>query len=353
MRTDVRRIGDVTIEEVDLASLGDAEVPALNAFENLLQAETHPDDPPVPADLTRDQVRNIPEVMARRDFWAREPDGTIAATAETFFWRTDDNRHLSRAWVGVHPDRRRTGLAKALLTPVVEAADAEGRTLLMSWSSERVPAGEAFARRLGAEAGAAVHTNRLVLADVDRELMDRWVDEGPGRAPDYSLLAIDGPYPEELLEGIAGVHDVMNTAPRDDLDMEDWHTTPEQIRDFERSFFATGTERWSLFARHEPTGELVGYTEVYWNPRNPQTVGQGDTGVDPDHRGHALGKWLKAAMLRRVLDERTEAHDVRTGNADSNDAMLGINHAMGFRPFEAHTVWQVPVARVREYLDRA
>jgi GNAT superfamily N-acetyltransferase len=113
---------------------------------------------------------------------------------------------------------------------------------------------------------------------------------------------------------------------------------------------AQGTEMWALVARHEPTGKLVGFTEVFWNPAQPKTVNQGDTGVRPEHRGHALGKWLKAAMLARILRERTSAEDVRTGNADSNAPMLGINRALGFQPYIAHTAWQVSVERVRSYL---
>ena len=71
----------------------------------------------------------------------------------------------------------------------------------------------------------------------------------------------------------------------------------------------------------------------------------------PEHRGHALGKWLKAVMLQRILDERPEAVDIRTGNADSNDAMLGINRELGFKPHRAYTTWQVTTEQVRKYLD--
>jgi hypothetical protein len=49
-------------------------------------------------------------------------------------------------------------------------------------------------------------------------------------------------------------------------------------------------------------------------------------------------------MTLRILDERPEVDDIRTGNADSNDAMLGINREMGYRPLLATTGWELDVA---------
>lgn len=345
------RVGEITIEEVDLPSLSEDDVVRLNAFANELRAEAHPDDPPRPVDYTRANVRTIPDFIAVREFWAREADGDIAASAQASFMRTEQNRHVLEAEIEVRPDRRRRGLAKALLGVVAGVATEEERTLLIASTSERVPAGEAFARRVGAEPALANHVNRLLTASVDRELMRRWIDEGPERAPGYELVAIDGRYPDELVEGVCALVEVMNTAPRDDLEVEDMPFTVDYARQFERTLDARGTERWSLFARHVATGELVGYTEVFWSPVQPRTIGQGDTAVRPDHRGRALGKWLKATMLERILHERPDVEDVRTGNADSNDAMLGINRAMGFEPYEAQIVWQVPLERVRSYLE--
>jgi GNAT superfamily N-acetyltransferase len=344
------QVGDVTITQVDLAALTEDDIVTLNTFGNILKAESNPQDPPTPVDLTRANVRNIPDFVVPSVFWARDPDGSLAATAEAVVFKTEDNQHLMDAGINVRPDRRRLGIGSALLRLVTGVAEESGRRLVMFGTSERVPAGAEFVKKTGAEAGLAEHTNRLILSKVDAAMVDRWAKEGPGRAPGYSLVPLDGPYPDELYEKIIAVHEIMNTAPRDDLDMEDWKITPEQMRAWEKRMIATGSQRWSLFAQHDATGEWIGYTEVTWNPKQPKFVWQLGTGVRPDHRGHALGKWLKGAMLRRILDERTEADELRTGNADSNDAMLGINDALGFERFEAHTVWQVSLDRLTAYV---
>ena len=144
---------------------------------------------------------------------------------------------------------------------------------------------------------------------------------------------------------------VMNTAPRDDLDIEDENMLPSHQREWERVAQARGEEWWAIFARQDASGQFVGYTHVSYDPKVPNTVWQYGTAVRPEHRGHAIGKWMKATMLRRIMDERPQVLDVRTGNADSNDAMLGINHGLGFRPFVAATWWQVKLDTVRDYLE--
>jgi GNAT superfamily N-acetyltransferase len=344
-------VGDVTITEMDFSSLSDDDILVLNAFENVMHAEAHPEDPAIPLEITRAEALNVPEFIGFRQFWARDARGAVMASGYAWWRKTEENRHI--AWVGVdvRPDRRRRGLGRALLHLVVDVVEDEGRTTVIGYTSERVPAGESFARRVGAEPGSAVHSNRLQLSKVDLDLVRSWIEEGPVRAAGYSLVTIDGRYPDELIDQIAEVHGVMNTAPRDDLDIEDHVFTADQLRQTEKGLDASGTIRWSLFARCDATDELVGMTVVYWNPAEPKTIHQGDTGVHPDHRGHALGKWLKAAMIERILTEHPGVEDIRTGNADSNEPMLGINHALGFEPHYAMMNWQIPVDRLRAYVD--
>jgi GNAT superfamily N-acetyltransferase len=75
------------------------------------------------------------------------------------------------------------------------------------------------------------------------------------------------------------------------------------------------------------------------------------TGVFPQYRKKGLGRWLKAAMLEKVLKELPQVKFIRTGNADSNAAMLRINNELGFKPYMADTLWQVELQKVFEYLQ--
>jgi len=146
------------------------------------------------------------------------------------------------------------------------------------------------------------------------------------------------------------MRDVMNTAPREELDVEDTESTPERLRQVEATLAQRQMERWTMYARHVESGELAGYTEVLWNPNQPDLLLQDDTAVDPRFRNRGLGRWLKAAMLKKVLRDRPTVKRVRTGNAGSNAPMLRINRELGFKLYKSIAVWQVGVDQAREYL---
>jgi mycothiol synthase len=350
MTTAPTRIGEVIVGELDLASASDDDVQAMTTFRNAMQAEVHRDDPPWSVEAVALDVRNWPPFIKHRTFIGRNDAGEIVASAVINWMVHEDNQHIVNLDLGVLPAYRRRGIAAALLERAVHVADDLGRTLLAAQSVDLVLDGEHFARRAGAYLGMSQGMNRLVLADVDRDRVRRWVEQGPVRAEGYSLVAADGRYPDELVEQIVDLSAVMNTAPREDLDMEDERPTVRHSREWEETNLPLGIERWYLAARHDATGGLVGWTEVGWWPTFPTTVWQWGTGVRPEHRGHAIGKWLKAVMLQRILDERPQAIDIRTTNADSNDAMLGINHALGFSKYHTNLWWQLRVDQAKTYV---
>jgi RimJ/RimL family protein N-acetyltransferase len=211
-----------------------------------------------------------------------------------------------------------------------------------------VPAGDAFMAHMGAHLALESHVNQLDLATIDRDLLHTW--QSDARHAGFTLGLWEGPYPEADLDAIVELVKAANYAPRGDLDVNDFEWTAEHLRQQEAARQARGVERWTMYVRETATGELAGYTEVFWDPGKSTLLEQGFTAVWPRYRGHGLGRWLKAAMLDKVLRERPQVRYVRTANADTNAAMLKINTDLGFRPYQSDNVWQIEVARVKAYL---
>jgi mycothiol synthase len=321
----------VTIEELDPLAVDERDVVQLADLSTTEERELSPEDPPVEVAEEADDLRIRPSFEDRWLWVARGPGGALLGRMSLVVEHREENQHLAGALLVVRPEARRQGIGRRLLDAAADRARTAGRTTLMGWSAAGGD-GAAAARALGAEPALVERISRLRTAEVDRALLERWVVRAPERAAGYSLVAWDGPCPDDLLERFASIMAVMNTAPRGELDMEDETYTPELIRDFEGSLERKGTMVWTVAARHDATGELVGYTALFLPKHRRWQAEQGDTGVDPAHRDKGLGRWLKAANLLRLLDERPEAQVVDTWNATTNEPMLNINVALGFRP---------------------
>lgn len=335
------------IEACDVTKLEGGDRAALARLQQALEAERWPADPLTPLDLIETRLRHRPAVMDARDWIVRSgPD--IVARANFARWTQESNPHWREAWIGVHPRHRRRGIASALLRRIVDAAADDPEIVLSSNSNDRVPAGAELHRKLGAKEGLSNRMSELRLDALDRALVREWAAIDP---PGYRLVWIDEDIPAALMPNVIVAYDTMNTAPRGDLSFGDWHTTAEEIRDWESIRKRNGGAHHLLLAVHEATGATAGFTEVNWHPRTAWAIGQQGTAVVPEHRGHGIGKWIKAAMIERVLREQPQATVIRTGNAYSNAPMLSINDRLGFTVVLSAMVWETKYADAARYLE--
>jgi RimJ/RimL family protein N-acetyltransferase len=135
----------------------------------------------------------------------------------------------------------------------------------------------------------------------------------------------------------------INDAPTDDIDWEDEVFSPERLRDFERSLAEHGRRVYRLAARHRATGDLAGQTIVAVDTELPWLGHQLDTSVLREHRGHRLGLLLKGTMLHWLAEEEPQLLEIDTWNAASNDHMIAVNEALGYRVVGTATGFQVHV----------
>lgn len=315
----------ISVRPIDTASDDDLAV-AAGLVTEVWREALGPTEPPTEVD--------------ELDAWLRHP----AADAEVLGWFAVDGAPIGlavlevrtgrgnddRGWVTdlwVRPSERRRGAGRLLLDAVVAAAKERHRRILDHGHQVPHEGAEGFAAAVGCTVALAEDQNRVATADLDRRLLASWAAAVPDG---YSVVAWDDPCSDDLLEPFVRLQDVMNTAPRSET-ANPSVVTPAMWRDSERRLAERGSVRWIVAARHDATGELAGYTELVLDPYKPWLGKQGDTGVAVAHRGHGLGRVVKAVNALRLLEERPEVTHVETWNASSNGHMLAINHAMGFR----------------------
>jgi mycothiol synthase len=288
---------------------------------------------------------------ATRVTWiVRAASGNELAGVATLSLPHSDNPHLGNVELRVAPSYRRQRIGCSLVVAVATRAKAEQRRVLAGFSWDIVGAGEAFARSVGGHDAQVIRRSDLDLCALDRDLVGRWLDAPTDARARYQLWPVIGPYPTDQYAAIAEAEAVMNTMPHDGLELEDSVIDADWVAQREQQQAQSPGERWTIFVRERATQQLVGYTQVFFYADWPGHVDQGNTGVHPDHRGHGLGRLLKAAMIDRILRERPESFRVRTHNAFSNAPMLAINNELGFVVTAKQTVWE---AGVDEVLQRA
>lgn len=336
---------DIRISAVEVAGAPEATLRTLHGIATTLRAEAWPDDGIQPFEMFRRQLEAAPPFRHTGRWLAWRGDDAVGYARSDFRDGTD-NQHAISGYVGVLPEERRRRLGSELLKRIVATARSEGKRLLLIESDSFVPAGAAFIERLGGRHGITETISALQLGDLDRATIHRWLAEGQQQAGEYELLDWRDAVPEESIEAYIDLVHVMNTAPTEDLDIEDFVLTPEQLRHYDAARAQIGERRWTRIARHRASGDFAGFTELFWNPSDPNILHQGGTGVYPAHRGHGLGRWLKAANLLGALDDIPDATWVRTGNAGTNEHMLAINRAMGFKEYKEVTGWQFDVGEL-------
>lgn len=333
------------IQAVDTRRAPESLLRELSAYYELIEKEEMPDDPPTPEKMRIADWRNFPSQYPEFR-WVLRDDTGIAAVAVAAF-DTEQNLENGFGRVHVRADKRGQGYGRALATPMLDLLEKEGRHRFNTWVKQGEPA-ERLLADLGLKRVYGEKRSRLQIADLDRDLMRAWIERAGERAPDYELRYYLSPLPDDMIEKFCDLAYIMNTAPREDFEVEDEVLTPETWREREKSVSESQSELHTLIAVHQPTDDFAGYTQIKTQELQPELAWQWDTGVHPEHRNRGLGRWLKAAMIEQVVEAYPKIERVDTFNAGSNEPMLNINIQMGFKPVHIANDYQGDLATVRE-----
>jgi mycothiol synthase len=317
----------------------------MHLVESEIESERRSGSPPQPLESYVACARNLPSQFDDHTWLAETDDGTPVGCSACWSNGAGDPR-VMECDIRVRQHWRARGVGWRLARAILEEAQREGRSSLVWATYDAVPAGEALSRRIGGTVARVNRISELRLDDLDWDTLQSWIHEGPRRAAGYRLDFWEGPFRADMAEDAVTFHHIMQTAPRDGLDVGDVVLDSRHIAELDKALVEAGRQRWTMFVR-DADGYCVGGTELTFEPWDPGVALQQDTAIHPAHRGLGLAKWAKASTLARLRDHRPMVDRIRTGNALSNRPMLAINDALGFTVVDVRTEWQGNTRQLR------
>lgn len=268
---------------------------------------------------------------------ASDEAGVPVGSAFLRVFTREGQDHLAELELHVHPAERRKGTGSQLLDAAVRGAREHGRRSVVAQTESGTP-GDLFLQARGARRVLALTYARLALEKADTAALTAITREPH---PGYRLESWDGIVPEPLAHTFAASRRAMDDMPMDDTDYGTVAWDVDRVRAVARAVTDRGDHLHTVAAVDETDGSIAGFTELVVSGD-----GQGDgqhygTGVLPEHRGHGLARWMKAASILGARERHPDLGGLLADTADSNTYMRRINDAFGYEPTHRSFDYQV------------
>lgn len=251
---------------------------------------------------------------------ASDDEGNPLGSAFLRLFTNDGQRHLAEVDVRVHPAERRRGVGETLLNAALEAAAEDGRRAVMAETEPDTDGARFLSKR----------DFRKVLTLIFTRLPLTGANPGTEPSAGYRLVSWDGEVPDELAGTFAESLRAMDDMPMGEVDYGKINWDVEQVKAIAKAVEKRGELLHTVAAVHEETGTIAGFTELTV-PGTRTGDGQNyGTGVLPGHRGHGLGRWMKAEAIRLVRERYPEVTGLLTDTAEDNAPMRRVNDALGY-----------------------
>ncbi|MDJ0341195.1 GNAT family N-acetyltransferase [Streptomyces sp. H10-C2] len=296
---------------------------------------------PVPSHDDVSTRLTTPNAYSRKLLWlARNTSGAPVGTAALRLFDEPGRSHLASLELYSHPAHRRLGAGSRLLATAVDAARGDGRRSLITRTTVGTP-GDRFLATRAFTPALKLTWRRLRLDTTDAAMIGGLAGEPH---PGYRLEAWEGVAPDDLIDAFARAKQAMADMPTGGIDFGTVPWNAERVRSVFEGFAKRGEQLITITAVSDTDGSMAGYTMLAVPAGGTGRALQYDTAVVSGHRGHGLGRWLKASMIQRVVAELPGVTEIETDNADDNRHMVAINAGLGFVPVRQTVEYQLSLA---------
>lgn len=228
------------------------------------------------------------------------------------------------AEIRVHPGARRRGIGRRLWERLAAALRARDALRVKTQVWEAMPAGAAFAARLGFREVLRAWESRLDVAGFAAAAFQPALARSRAAGVEFTTLAAQrAHHPERLRELRAAEMEIAEDVPRPAGE-------PYTPLPFEQWMERVVEAPWALpdaYFIALVDGEYAGISGLF-RPQVGDWLNQGLTGVRRRYRGRGIATALKVLTVAYARDHGVR--EIRTWNETHNQRMLAINTKLGF-----------------------
>ncbi|MEU4806999.1 GNAT family N-acetyltransferase [Actinosynnema sp. NPDC023587] len=337
--------GDVVVEVFDSRSAAEADLAGCHEVMAAWWRVDKPDLPPLAYEDCVGRLRNPFPGFGEAVQWISRRRGEVVGLATVDFLEGKSG-HIALTEIVVHPRERRRGVGTAMLRALLPELRARGRDVVEGWQLTVGGDGPAWAGSRGFRTVGTVLMQTLEVPEVDSGLWDVPVPAG------YRTRRWSGAAPEDLVASYADARQAIHDAPSGGMEYQEPEWTVRSVREREAGLRSSGVDQRVVVAVHEATGAVAGLTELEVHANDPHWGYQRETAVPAAHRGHGLGRCVKAEMIRWLLADRPDFRRIQTTTGAANVHMSRINHGLGFTTARTMVVVNSGIAHLEATLAR-
>ncbi|HEY9437382.1 MAG TPA: GNAT family N-acetyltransferase [Streptomyces sp.] len=279
---------------------------------------------------------------AHRKAWlASDASGIPVGSAFLRLFTRTGQDHLAELDLCVHPAERRRHTGSRLLEAAVAAAREDARRSVIAQADAGSP-GDMFLLARGFRRVLTLTYARLPLTGTSLTDLAGIVDLPH---PGYRLVSWDGTVPDALAGTFVASRRAMDDMPMGAIDYGTVTWDLERMLAAAEVIEKRGDLLHTVAAVDASDGSIAGFTELVVPGDGTGDAQHYGTGVLPEHRGHGLGHWMKAASILRARERHPELAGLLTDTADSNPYMRRINDALGYTPTRTTYEYQFDITR--------
>jgi GNAT superfamily N-acetyltransferase len=263
---------------------------------------------------------------------ASDADRVPVGSAFLRLYARSGQQHLADLQLNIPAGHRDAG--SRLLDCAVTAAHDHGRRRIITHVQADSP-GEIVVVAGGFRKVLTLTTARLPLPEADTTTLAGIVEQPH---PGYRLESWEGMVPDELAATFVASRHAMNDTPTGGIDFSSVPWDLERVSAAATAVEKSGDILHTVVAITTTDGTIAGFTELAVPGDGTGDAQHYGTAVLPEHRGHGLGLWMKAASIRLARERFPLLCRLLTDTADTNAHIARINDTLGYRPL--HTTYE-------------